>query len=82
GERTIRRHDNGVNPYFSIIRGIQTIRRRAGQGDDPIGAIGAAIYDAEPGSNLTASGEMFDPMQLTAAHPTLPIPSYARITNL
>ncbi|EKO7229253.1 endolytic peptidoglycan transglycosylase RlpA [Salmonella enterica] len=42
----------------------------------------AAIYDAEPGSNLTASGEMFDPMQLTAAHPTLPIPSYARIINL
>ncbi|EKR9555889.1 endolytic peptidoglycan transglycosylase RlpA [Salmonella enterica] len=42
----------------------------------------AAIYDAEPDSNLTASGEMFDPMQLTAAHPTLPIPSYARITNL
>lgn len=42
----------------------------------------AAIYDAEPGSNLTASGEAFDHMQLTAAHPTLPIPSYARITNL
>ncbi|PDN49877.1 endolytic peptidoglycan transglycosylase RlpA [Salmonella enterica] len=42
----------------------------------------AAIYDAEPGSNLTASGEIFDPMQLTAAHPTLPIPSYARITIL
>ncbi|MFU0964753.1 endolytic peptidoglycan transglycosylase RlpA [Kluyvera ascorbata] len=42
----------------------------------------AAIYDAEPGSNLTASGEAFDPNQLTAAHPTLPIPSYARITNL
>ncbi len=42
----------------------------------------AAIYDAEPDSNLTASGEPFDPMQLTAAHPTLPVPSYARITNL
>lgn len=42
----------------------------------------AAIYDAEPNSNLTASGETFDPTQLTAAHPTLPIPSYARITNL
>jgi rare lipoprotein A len=42
----------------------------------------AAIYDAEPGSNLTASGETFDPNALTAAHPTLPIPSYARITNL
>ncbi len=33
----------------------------------------AAIYDAEPNSNLTASGEAFDPTQLTAAHPTLPI---------
>ncbi|HBK4589749.1 TPA: endolytic peptidoglycan transglycosylase RlpA [Klebsiella michiganensis] len=42
----------------------------------------AAIYDAEPNSNLTASGEAFDPTQLTAAHPTLPIPSYSRITNL
>ncbi|WP_088201882.1 endolytic peptidoglycan transglycosylase RlpA [Enterobacter soli] len=42
----------------------------------------AAIYDAEPGSNLTASGETFDPAQITSAHPTLPIPSYARITNL
>ncbi|EOI3528414.1 endolytic peptidoglycan transglycosylase RlpA [Cronobacter dublinensis] len=42
----------------------------------------AAIYDAEPDSNLAASGEPFDPMQLTAAHPTLPVPSYARITNL
>jgi rare lipoprotein A len=42
----------------------------------------AAIYDAEPGSNLTASGEPFDAMALAAAHPTLPVPSYARITNL
>lgn len=42
----------------------------------------AAIYDAEPGSNRTATGETFDPTQLTAAHPTLPVPSYARVTNL
>ncbi len=42
----------------------------------------AAIYDAEPNSNLTASGEAFDPNQFTAAHPTLPIPSYVRVTNL
>ncbi len=41
----------------------------------------AAIYDAEPGSNLTASGETFDPMQITAA-PDVACPSYARITNL
>jgi rare lipoprotein A (peptidoglycan hydrolase) len=30
----------------------------------------------------TASGELYDPMKLTAAHPLLPIPSYVRVTNL
>lgn len=30
----------------------------------------------------TASGEIYDMFKMTAAHPTLPIPSYARITNL
>ncbi len=30
----------------------------------------------------TSSGEMYDMYKLTAAHPTLPIPSYARVTNL
>lgn len=30
----------------------------------------------------TSSGEPYDMYKLTAAHPTLPIPSYARITNL
>ncbi len=30
----------------------------------------------------TASGELYDMFKMTAAHPTLPIPSYARVTNL
>jgi len=30
----------------------------------------------------TANGEVFDMTSLTAAHPTLPIPSYARVTNM
>jgi rare lipoprotein A len=30
----------------------------------------------------TASGEIYNMYKMTAAHPTLPIPSYARITNL
>ncbi|MDK4679306.1 septal ring lytic transglycosylase RlpA family protein [Kingella negevensis] len=30
----------------------------------------------------TSSGEVFNMNALTAAHPTLPIPSYARVTNL
>jgi rare lipoprotein A len=30
----------------------------------------------------TSSGEKYDMFKMTAAHPTLPIPSYARVTNL
>jgi len=30
----------------------------------------------------TSSGELYDMYKVTAAHPTLPIPSYARVTNL
>jgi rare lipoprotein A len=30
----------------------------------------------------TANGEIFDMTAITAAHPTLPIPSYARVTNV
>jgi rare lipoprotein A len=30
----------------------------------------------------TSSGEIYDMYKMTAAHPTLPIPSYARLTNL
>ena len=31
---------------------------------------------------LTANGEIYDMHALTAAHPTLPLPSYVRVTNL
>lgn len=30
----------------------------------------------------TSSGELYDMYKMTAAHPTLPIPSYARVTNM
>jgi rare lipoprotein A len=30
----------------------------------------------------TSSGELYDMYKMSAAHPTLPIPSYARVTNL
>lgn len=30
----------------------------------------------------TSSGELYDMYKMTAAHPTLPLPSYARVTNL
>jgi rare lipoprotein A len=42
----------------------------------------ASSYGEEARGNTTALGEQFDPNGLTAAHPTLPIPSYVRVTNL
>lgn len=36
----------------------------------------------QPGGHMTANGEAFDPNQLTAAHKYLPLPTYARVTNL
>ncbi|CAK9885753.1 MAG: Endolytic peptidoglycan transglycosylase RlpA [Candidatus Erwinia impunctatus] len=42
----------------------------------------AAWYGDSASQQRTASGEFLDPEALTAAHPTLPIPSYVRVTNL
>ncbi|SUB82083.1 Rare lipoprotein A precursor [Pragia fontium] len=42
----------------------------------------ATWYGKELHGNRTASGEIFDANELTAAHPTLPLPSYVRVTNL
>ncbi len=42
----------------------------------------ASWYGRRYHGNNTASGEIYDMYAMTAAHPTLPIPSYARITNL
>jgi rare lipoprotein A len=45
--------------------------------------VGAASWygDAFHG-RLTANGEIYDQTHLTAAHPTMPLPSYARVTNV
>jgi len=42
----------------------------------------ASWYGDDFHGRLTANGEVFDMTSLTAAHPTLPIPSYARVTNV
>src|SRR3954465_5762110 len=42
----------------------------------------ASWYGDDFHGRLAANGEVFDMASLTAAHPTLPIPSYARVTNL
>jgi len=41
----------------------------------------ASWYGRQFQGNRTASGEPYDMFAMTAAHPTLPIPSYARVTS-
>ncbi len=42
----------------------------------------ASWYGAAFHGRLTANGEVYDMTHLTAAHPTMPLPSYARVTNM
>ena len=42
----------------------------------------ASWYGEDFHGRLTANGEVFDMESISAAHPTLPIPSYVRVTNL
>lgn len=49
--------------------------------NNEIGSGMASYYGRELAGNRTASGERFDPAQLTAAHRTLPFGSLVRVTN-
>ena len=42
----------------------------------------ASWYGAAFHGRRTANGEIYDMASLSAAHPTMPLPSYARVTNL
>jgi rare lipoprotein A len=42
----------------------------------------ASWYGSDFHGRATANGEIYDMAGLTAAHPTLPLPSYAYVTNL
>ncbi|HXW26608.1 MAG TPA: septal ring lytic transglycosylase RlpA family protein [Xanthobacteraceae bacterium] len=42
----------------------------------------ASWYGEDFHGRLTANGEVYDMNSLSAAHPTLPMPCYARVTNL
>jgi rare lipoprotein A len=62
---------------------MQEVRSRAaapGAGYNQVGM--ASWYGPRFHGRRTANGETFDSNLLTAAHPSLPIPSYARVTNL
>ncbi|WP_018265389.1 septal ring lytic transglycosylase RlpA family protein [Methylosinus sp. LW4] len=42
----------------------------------------ASWYGSDFHGRKTANGEVFDSASISAAHPTMPLPSYARVTNL
>jgi rare lipoprotein A len=64
-------------PY--TVAGRQYVPRE----DRRYSAVGlASWYGDEFHGRLTANGEVFDMHDISAAHPTMPIPSYARVTNV
>lgn len=65
------------NPY--VVAG-QTFVPRHEPNYDRTGI--ASWYGDDFHGRLTANGEVFDKYRLTAAHPTLPLPSLVRVTNL
>ncbi len=51
--------------------------------DDHYSVVGmASWYGAAFHGRRTSNGEIYDMSSITAAHPTMPLPSYARVTNL
>ena len=71
-------HRFANNPYnvlgrdYMPLRGLQAYRERG---------IGS-WYGRKFHGQRTSSGEPYDMYAMTAAHPVLPIPSYARVTNV
>ncbi len=75
-ERISSGHPN--RPY--AIRGELYVPENS---DVPMREVGVASWYGHPfHGRLAASGERYDMNAMTAAHPTMPLPSYARVRNL
>lgn len=72
------RNKNGTDkPY--VVGG----KRYVPASDSKYTAVGlASWYGSDFHGRKTADGERFDMMGLSAAHKTMPLPSYARVTNM
>ena len=69
----------GNPPYYEVNgRLYQTLSSSVGYVERGI----ASWYGKKFNGQRTSSGEKYDMYAMTAAHPTLPIPSYARVTNV
>jgi len=71
-------HRYANRPYTALGRTYTPVT-----GDQPMKQRGhASWYGRQFHGNRTASGEIYDMLGMTAAHPTMELPSYARVTNL
>ena len=73
----------GLFAGFSARADEVTVIPRQPPAHERYSAVGiASWYGNELRGHRTADGEIFDSQALTAAHKTLPLPCYARVTNL
>ncbi len=71
-------HSGALRPYVALGRSYTPITD-----DRPWVERGrASWYGRKYHGNRTATGEIYDMFAMTAAHPTMPLPSYAQVTNL
>jgi len=70
-------HAFANNPYKVLGKTYKPLTSNAGYREDGM----ASWYGRKFHGKATSSGEPYDMYAMTAAHPTLPIPSYARVTN-
>lgn len=72
-----------INPATSQDYSVNGKTWRVVKNPSDFSEVGLATwYGDEAKGNRTAIGETYDPDALTAAHPTLPLPSYVRVTNM
>lgn len=74
--------DNNLLNADSIQPAVDSKESSAAAEYEAVGQGEASYYGAELAGHRTASGERFDPSELTAAHRTLPLGSKLRVTNL
>lgn len=68
----------GNNPY--TIKGINYTPQTSRQSYEQTGT--ASWYGKKFHGHLTSNGEVYDMYAMTAAHKTLPLPSFVKVTNL
>ena len=66
------------SPYTVLGKSYRVLDSAAGYRERGV----ASWYGAKFNGRATSSGELYDICQFTAAHKTLPLPSYVRVTNL